>query len=101
MIAYLMDTQLPELEVIERTRPIRGRHGREPMMFFAMTATIFKQAREQFLQARMNDFYPKPVDPNLLFATLTQRAWQDLSLIKELIGNLMRPLLNGNIKHDH
>ena len=66
----LMDVQMPRLDGLEATRQIRRQAAGNRVPILAMTANIFAEDRERCLASGMDDFVGKPVDPDLLFATL-------------------------------
>ena len=66
----LMDMQMPVMDGLQATALIRAMPDRRQVPIIAMTANAFGEHREQCLAAGMNDFVMKPVDPDLLFATL-------------------------------
>jgi len=68
----LMDMQLPGMDGLQATRALRKLPGCAQLPVLAMTANAFAEDREQCLQAGMDDFISKPVDPERLFATLLQ-----------------------------
>ncbi len=69
----LMDVQMPEMDGIEATAAIRALPDRQSLPIIAMTANAFDEDRNACLQAGMNDFIAKPVDPEALIGTL--RRW--------------------------
>jgi two-component system sensor histidine kinase/response regulator len=68
----LMDMQMPVMDGLEATRAIRALadHGNLPIV--AMTANAMAQDRQRCLDAGMNDFVAKPIEPERLFAVLRQ-----------------------------
>ena len=68
--AVLMDMQMPVMDGLTATREIRkdSRFARLPIL--AMTANAMAGDRDSCLEAGMNDHVAKPIDPEVLFATL-------------------------------
>ncbi|MCK6396765.1 response regulator, partial [Zoogloea sp.] len=67
----LMDVQMPIMDGLTATRTIRARPGpcaRAPIV--AMTANTFDEDRKACFDAGMDDFIPKPANPDQLFITL-------------------------------
>jgi len=70
--AVLMDVQMPEMDGFEATRAIREweqEHGSH-IPIIAMTAHAMQGDRERCLEAGMDDYVSKPLEPKVLFNVL-------------------------------
>ncbi len=64
----LMDMQMPVLDGIGATRRLRAGGFRPPIL--ALTASAFSEDRSKCLEAGMNDFIIKPIQPESFYASL-------------------------------
>jgi two-component system sensor histidine kinase/response regulator len=66
----LMDMQMPKLDGLQASRQIRGIPGYRATPILAMTANAFAEDKARCLDAGMDDFLIKPIDPDRLFSVL-------------------------------
>jgi len=67
----LMDIQMPVMDGIAASRQIRATAKGATVPIVALSANVFASDQEKCLQAGMNDFLPKPVVPEALYAMLS------------------------------
>ncbi|SEL18820.1 His Kinase A (phospho-acceptor) domain-containing protein [Butyrivibrio sp. ob235] len=72
--AILMDMRMPEMNGLEATAAIRamGRADSKSIPIIALTANAFDEDVQQSLQAGLNAHLSKPVQPEVLFDTLSE-----------------------------
>jgi CheY-like chemotaxis protein/HPt (histidine-containing phosphotransfer) domain-containing protein len=74
----LMDIQMPEMDGLQAARWILQRRGAEGRpRIVAMTANAMPGDRESFIDAGIDAYLPKPIDPAALASVLTQAALRD------------------------
>ncbi|MBI2768731.1 MAG: response regulator [Burkholderiales bacterium] len=66
----LMDMQMPVMDGVTATLEIRKLRHLAGLPVVAMTANAMQRDRQRCLDAGMNDFLVKPIDPDALFAML-------------------------------
>lgn len=69
----LMDVQMPEMDGLEATRMIRTCLESQPIII-ALTANAMQGDRDECMQAGMDDYMSKPIDPKLLLNQLEKWA---------------------------
>ncbi len=68
----LMDVQMPEMDGYEAAREIRKKIDSQSLPIIALTANALSGDREKSLQAGMNDYLSKPLEPENLYTMLNK-----------------------------
>lgn len=70
----LMDLQMPVMDGHETTRRLRREPALQGLVVIALTAGVLTTERQRALDAGMNDFVAKPLDPDELIRTLRRHV---------------------------
>jgi len=90
----LMDIQMPNMDGLEATRAIRNLPDWAAKPILAMTANAFDEDKRKCIEAGMNDFVFKPVDPDTIYQTLLK--WLCKTAPADTAAPVELPLSNGN-----
>jgi PAS domain S-box-containing protein len=91
----LMDMQMPRMNGLDATRAIRALPSGVATPILAMTANALNEHRKACMDAGMNDFVAKPVDPQFFYAMLLKWlpraavAAPDTSVVPEVVEELI------------
>ncbi|MBF0175730.1 MAG: response regulator [Magnetococcales bacterium] len=90
--AVLMDIQMPEMDGYEATRKIRENPAWTTLPIIAMTANALAGDREKCLAVGMNEHIAKPIDPRVLYSTLTRWIKPPLPTVEQpVVAQAPRP----------
>ncbi|MCB2291482.1 response regulator [Clostridium sp. CS001] len=70
--AVLMDVQMPIMDGYKATEILRETYPSSQLPIIAMTANALNGDRERSIEAGMNDYISKPINPEILFETLVK-----------------------------
>jgi len=89
--AVLMDIQMPNMDGLEATRNIRKSPALDTLPIIAMTANAMAGDREDCLAAGMNDYITKPIQIDVLYATLARWTQRNVQPAGAVMPKLHRP----------
>jgi len=93
----LMDVQMPEMNGFEATNGIRQMEDeKKHTPIIAMTAHAMKGDKERCLQAGMDDYVSKPIEPRELFRTIDK--WTKLDEDKDILPRQTTPKQVNRLK---
>jgi PAS domain S-box-containing protein len=93
----LMDVQMPEMDGFEATIAIRNseRLTGQHIPIVAMTANAMKGDRERCLQAGMDAYISKPIDPQELFNVIERATGAPTSVYQpDVVGEVPQPVID-------
>jgi CheY-like chemotaxis protein len=67
-----MDWRMPVMDGLEATRSIRGLEGGRDVKIATLSASVFKEDREQVLAAGADDFVTKPIQFNRIYDSMAR-----------------------------
>jgi PAS domain S-box-containing protein len=82
----LMDMQMPVMDGVTATEKIRQLPQLQQLPIVAMTANAMAQDKTRCLQAGMNDFISKPIEPEQLFLTMLRYLPMPAKAIDQACG---------------
>jgi len=95
--AVLMDVQMPDMDGLEATRRIRGELGLRVLPIIALTAGALVEERRRALDAGMQGFLLKPLDPSQLIRMLRRFVEATRGAALPVTGLDMSPAPGGNV----
>ena len=69
----LMDMQMPVMDGLQASKEIRTFIGYDELPIVAVTANAMQEGKDESLDAGLNDYITKPIEPQQLLAAL--RRW--------------------------
>jgi PAS domain S-box-containing protein len=82
----LMDIHMPIMNGFDATQAIRRDPRYTQLPIIAMTANAMEGDRERCLQAGMNDYIPKPINPEQMFETISRNLDEAMATAHSVTG---------------
>ncbi len=95
--AILMDIQMPVMGGLEATRNIREVRGDRKIPIIALSAGVTLAEREKCFAQGMNDFIPKPFNPEDLIQTLKKWVKPEIHQEVSAVLEVTQPLLPDSV----
>ncbi len=93
-----MDIRMPIMDGLEATRRIREMSGGKMVKIIALSASVFREERDQIMTVGMDDFIRKPYQLNEIYDTLTRHL--GLEFIYEQEAIRVKTKINKPIEAD-
>jgi len=81
----LMDIQMPEMDGITATIEIRKQDKFKDLAIIAMTAHAMSDELDRCIDVGMNDYFTKPIDPNVLFTLIAKWLHKSITATEEKV----------------
>ena len=88
MDIILLDDKMPGMNGVEVALQIRERFNKDQLPIIGLSASAFRKDEKKCLDAGMNHFLPKPVDPVQLMDLISATLTQSVPYLRDDVGRL-------------